>query len=177
MPVRPILELGDPTLRSVSTPVVRVAEASPVLRDLRDTLHEFQRTHGFGRAISAVQIGEPIRLIYLEFEGRDYCLHNPEYEWQSPERFRLWDDCFSFPGLLVWLERHCAVRVRYRDEHGAERVVEGDGALSELLQHEMDHLDGVLAVDRALGRDSLCTRAEYERRYRATNAAPAASEK
>ena len=100
-----ILQLGDPLLRAVSAPVATPAEAEGVFRDLRDTLHEFQRTHGFGRGISAVQIGEPKRLIYIELEGRAYCLRNPEYEWQSGEKFQLWDDCFSFPGLLVRLER------------------------------------------------------------------------
>lgn len=175
MAARPILELGDPLLRSVSAPVGEVSEAATVLRDLRDTLHEFQRTHGFGRGISAVQIGELKRLLYIEFEGRSYCMHNPAYVWRSEERFRLWDDCFSFPNLLVWLERHRAVRVRYLDERGAPQVLEAKGALSELLQHEIDHLDGVLAVDRAIDRNSFATRAEYERRYRATQAAPAAS--
>jgi len=63
MPVRRILQLGDPRLRAVSAPVAAAAEAEAVFEDLRDTLHEFQRTHGFGRGISAVQIGEPKRLI------------------------------------------------------------------------------------------------------------------
>src|ERR1051325_6637615 len=94
MSVRPIVQLGDPLLRSVSAPVTDIDEAAPLLRDLRDTLHDFQRTRGFGRAISAVQIGEPKRLLYMEFEGKEYCLHNPEYLRRSVERFRLWDDCF-----------------------------------------------------------------------------------
>ena len=175
MPARPIRQLGDPVLREVSTPIGDIASAAPILSDLRDTLHEFQRTHGFGRGISAVQIGEPKRLIYLEFEGRAYCLHNPEYEWMSEERFRLWDDCFSFPNLLVWLERSVSVRVRYIDDAGAPQFVEASGPLSELLQHEMDHLDGVLAIDRALNRNSFSTREEYLRRYAATCSAPAAS--
>jgi peptide deformylase len=113
-----ILQLGDPLLRAVSAPVATPAEAGGVFRDLRDTLHEFQRTHGFGRGISAVQIGEPKRLIYIELEGRAYCLRNPEYEWQSEEKFQFWDDCFSFPDLLVRLERSVAVRVRYWNEAG-----------------------------------------------------------
>ena len=65
------------------------------------------------------------------------------------------------------------MRIRYEDEHGATQTLEATGALSELLQHEMDHLDGILAVDRALGRDAFCTREEYERRHRVTlHAAP-----
>jgi peptide deformylase len=103
-------------------------------------------------------------LIYVEFEGTAYAIRNPEYEFQSEAKFRLWDDCFSFPGLLVHLERSRSVRVRYEDDQGSVRLVEAEGPLSELLQHEIDHLDGILAVDRALDRNSLCTREEYVRR-------------
>jgi peptide deformylase len=165
MPARHILELGDPLLRMVSVPVAAPGEALLTLRDLRATLHEFQRTHGFGRGISAVQIGELQRVIYIEFEGVSYSLLNPRFEFLSEEKFTLWDDCFSFPDLLVKLERSRAVRVRYMDGRGGEQALAAQGALSELLQHEMDHLDGVLAMDRALDRNSLATRAEFERRY------------
>jgi peptide deformylase len=164
MPARRIRELGDPVLRAVSRPVADPAEAAPVLEDLRDTLDEFRRTHGFGRGISAVQIGEPLRVIYLEFEGAPICLTNPRLEFESAERIRLWDDCFSFPDLMVHLERAARIRVRYQDENGDTCAVEASGALSELLQHELDHLDGILAVDRAIDRNSLKTRAEYLRR-------------
>jgi len=165
MSVRRILQLGDPLLRAVSVRVPTPAEAEPLFEDLRDTLHEFQRLHGFGRGISAVQIGEPQRLIYIELDGRAYRLRNPEYEYQSEKKFRLWDDCFSFPNLMVRLERSERVRVRYEDGQGARQSLQARGAFSELLQHEIDHLEGVLAVDRALDRNSLCTREEWKRRY------------
>lgn len=165
MPARRILQLGDPLLRAVSSPVPVPGEAEPIFEDLRDTLHEFRRAHGFGRGISAVQIGELKRLIYIEFEGRAYCLRNPEYEFQSERKFQLWDDCFSFPHLMVRLERSERVVVRYLDERDAIASLEAEGALAELLQHEIDHLDGVLAIDRALDRNSFCTREEWRRRY------------
>lgn len=165
MPSRRILQLGDPLLRAVSAPVSTPSPATPVFDDLRDTLREFQRAHAFGRGISAVQIGQPLRLIYIEFEGAAYSLRNPEYEFQSDTKFKLWDDCFSFPGLLVHLERSRSVRVRYEDAAGQLRRIAAEGPPSELLQHEIDHLDGILAVDRALDRNSLCTREEYLRRF------------
>jgi peptide deformylase len=165
MPARRILQLGDPLLRAISSPSETAKGAAALFTDLRDTLHDFQRLHGFGRGISAVQIGEPKRLIYIEFDGRSYSMRNPVYEMQSEEKFRLWDDCFSFPDLLVWLERSQIVRIRYDDEHGVTQTLAANGAFSELLQHEMDHLDGILAIDRALGRDAFCTRAEYQRRH------------
>ncbi len=167
MPARRILQLGDPLLRAVSAPVGAPAAAAPVFGDLRDTLHQFRAAHGFGRGISAVQIGRPLRLVYIEFEGAAYALRNPEFEQRSDARFRLWDDCFSFPDLLVHLERSERVVVRYQDQDGNARRLEAAGALSELLQHELDHLDGILAIDRALDRDSLCTREEYVRRHSA----------
>jgi peptide deformylase len=67
---------------------------------------------------------------------------------------------------MVYVERACSVNLRYLDERGGARQLNASGPLSELLQHEMDHLDGILAVDRAIDRDSLCTRDEWERRWR-----------
>jgi peptide deformylase len=164
MPARRILQLGDPLLRAVSVPVSTPQEAAAVFEDLRATLAGFHRTHGFGRGISAVQIGEPKRLIYIELGGRAYRLRNPEFEFQSGEKFELWDDCFSFPDLLVRLERSVNVRLRFENEAGEVERLQSAGPFSELLQHEMDHLDGILAIDRALDANSLCTRAEWDRR-------------
>jgi peptide deformylase len=166
MPAKRIRLLGDPLLRQISMPVNTPEEALRITGDLRDTLHQFQRTHGFGRGISAVQIGEPSRVIYIEFEGSPYELIHPACVSKSSETFELWDDCFSFPDLLVRVRRHRAVRVEYLDPAGHARVVEAEGAFSELLQHELDHLDGVLAVDRAIDGNSLCLRQEWERRHR-----------
>ncbi len=165
MPARRILQLGDPLLRDISAAVVDCGSSTQVLNDLRDTLHEFQCTHGFGRGISAVQIGVLERIIYMEIDGVSYSFLNPEFEYMSDRKFRLWDDCFSFPNLLVWLERSETVCVRYTDEGGNLQLLHATGPFSELIQHEMDHLDGILAIDRALDKNSLCTREEWERRY------------
>lgn len=76
---------------------------------------------------------------------RPFCIANPEIVWRSEERFTLWDDCMSFPFLLVRLSRHVSISVRYTDEEGVERSWEKlDRPESELLQHEIDHLDGVV---------------------------------
>ena len=160
MAVQRIRQLGDPVLRQISVPV-NPAHAS--FDDLRDTLHQFQRDHGFGRGISAVQIGRPERLIYIEIEGASYSLANPTFLLLSEAKFELWDDCFSFPGLLVRVARRESCRLRHQDAEGAWRELEAQGPLSELLQHEMDHLDGILAIDRALDRHSWMTRPEWLR--------------
>ncbi|WP_321477475.1 peptide deformylase [uncultured Paludibaculum sp.] len=166
MPVRRILQLGDPLLRAVSSPV-DPSLAIAVLQDLDDTLVEFRRTHGFGRGISAIQIGAAVRVVFLRVDGIRYELINPEYTWRSPEMFELWDDCFSFPQLMVRLRRHQSVGIRYQSRDGVGHDLTAEGALSELLQHEIDHLDGVLAVDRAQGPNPLATREEWLRQHQA----------
>jgi len=166
MAVRRILQLGDPLLREKSQPVASPESAEVTLRDLRDTLHDFQRGHGFGRGISAIQIGIAEPVIYMEFEGAPWRLINPAWEYLSPETFELWDDCFSFPNLLVRVARSQTLRLRYLDGAGEWQTLTASGAFAELIQHEMDHLDGVLAIDRALDGNSLCTREEWLRRWR-----------
>src|SRR3954453_13228497 len=113
MPARRILQLGDPLLRAVSTPASDRSQTRLIFRDLRATLRRFRRTHGFGRGISAVQIGEPKRLIYIEINGETYSLVNPVLELRSESTFCMWDDCFSFPDLMVYLKRSKAVVVAY----------------------------------------------------------------
>ena len=163
MAARPILQLGDPVLREISQPLDGADSPLPILNDLRDTLHEFRRTHGFGRGISAIQIGVARRVIYLEFEGQPYCLVNPVYQRLSDRKFCLWDDCFSFPDLMVWLERSYSLELAYTDEQNSTQTLYAEGPLSELIQHEMDHLDGILAVDRAIGPIGLATREQWRK--------------
>lgn len=164
MAARRILELGDPLLRVVSSPAAGAAEIRRVLADLADTLADFRRRHGFGRGISAIQIGEPLRIIFLEVDGCRYELVNPFCLEKSAETFEMWDDCFSFPDLMVRLRRHVRVVIEHEDGAGARHRLEAEGPLSELIQHEMDHLDGVLAVDHARSSHDLATRREWLRR-------------
>jgi peptide deformylase len=79
------------------------------------------------------------------------------------EDFEVWDDCFSFPNLLVRVSRAYRIRVRYQDFKSQWHEVELEGDRAELLQHEIDHLDGVLAVDRPQGLDPFCLREEWHR--------------
>lgn len=163
MAIRRILELGDETLRRVSAPARDRLETRRVLQDLEDTLDDFRRRHGFGRGISAIQIGEPLRLIFLHVDGRRYELVNPVFTEKSPETFEMWDDCFSFPDLMVRLRRHVRVVIEHEDGEGGLHRLEAEHALAELIQHEMDHLDGVLAVDHARSSRDLMTRREWLR--------------
>lgn len=135
-----------------------------VAHDLRDTLQDFQDRHDWGRAIAAPQIGAPIRMIIIDIE-RPMLLCNPEITDVGYEDLLVWDDCFSFPDMMVQVQRAHKIKVRYLDERGETQSIEAEGPLAELLQHEIDHLDGVLAVDRASGLDPFCLKEEWKRHY------------
>jgi peptide deformylase len=132
--------------------------------DLRETLRDWQSRFGSGRGISAPQIGAPVRMAYIEMD-RPWPLINPEILDIGTEDFEVWDDCFSFPSLLVRVSRAYRIRVRYQDLKGEWQETEVEGDKAELLQHEIDHLDGVLAVDRPLGLDPFCLREEWQRQH------------
>jgi len=179
----PVLELGHPALRAKCAPVgpldaLTASERAELAGDaarLRATLAAFRAAHGFGRAIAAPQIGVLRRIVAMDLREADYpnggrgplLLYDPELTWQSPETFTLWDDCMSFPWLLVRVRRHISVSLRFRDDTGAERRWKRvSRALAELLQHELDHLDGVLALDRAEsaapGVDAVIARSAFD---------------
>jgi peptide deformylase len=160
-----IILIGDPRLRIVSEPVMDFAgpEYLGGAQRLARALGQFRAEHGFGRAISAPQIGIPLRMIAMDLGDGPFLLVNPELSGFSEEKFTMWDDCMSFPWLMVRVERHRRVNLKFRDEHGmTESWEKVEQALSELLQHEVDHLDGILAVDRALDHDSLIARSVYD---------------
>jgi len=162
-----ILLLGDPALRERSVPVADFEEPRfrTEGRRLIRALEQFRAEHGFGRAISAPQIGIHRRLIAMNLCDGPFLLVNPELTRLADARFTMWDDCMSFPWLMVRLERRLTVDLEFQDETGAEQHWNSvDQAVAELLQHEIDHLDGTLAIDRALGRDAIVARPLYEER-------------
>ncbi|HXG94851.1 MAG TPA: peptide deformylase [Blastocatellia bacterium] len=170
MPEREILQLGNPTLWKKSARVEDISSAATqtIIRDLSDTLAAFREANGFGRGIAAPQIGVLKRIIFIRMQPVGFCspLINPEIVWASDEKFQLWDDCFSFPNLMVRVERARQIRVEYQDERGLKQTVEAEGNLSELLQHEIDHLDGILAVQRAVSPQAFAMRSEWLRLQR-----------
>lgn len=163
MAVCPILQLGNPVLYEPSVPVLRdeLPEMARVAADLRDTMMEFRRVHGFGRAIAAPQIGVGKRLFYMHID-EPVVFVNPELTARSDGMLEIWDDCMSFPDLFVRLRRHESCTILYRDLEWREESMELSGDLSELVQHEHDHLDGVLAVMRAIDDRSFALRSELE---------------
>ncbi|MCI0337485.1 MAG: peptide deformylase [Acidobacteria bacterium] len=162
MPVREILLLGNPQLWHPSQTVsnVRSGETQEIISDLAETLSDFRHRQGFGRAIAAPQIGEHRRIIFVKLSdgAQPMPLINPTIIRASREMMEIWDDCFSFPELMVRVHRHHEVLVRYTDEYGSQQTITLSGDLSELLQHEIDHLDGILATDRAKDTRSFALR-------------------
>jgi peptide deformylase len=167
--VREVLQLGNPALREVAEPVEDPGspEVAALVADLEDTLAHWRRTTGYGRAIAAPQIGVKKRVVFLNL-GEPWPMVNPAIVERSEETMVVWDACLSFLFVFCRVVRHREVRVRYQDLEGAwhelRAGVEDD--LSELLQHEIDHLDGILALDRMTSPRTLCSREEFEKRYR-----------
>jgi peptide deformylase len=172
MPVRPILQLGDPLLRQRCEPVSDPADpgVAALVRDLADTLAHSRATTGYGRAVAAPQLGELRRVVFLNVPGlgRPWPMVNPTIVERSAETAVVWDACLSFLSIFMQVRRHREITVRYQDLAGEWHEVRAGAEhdLAELLQHEIDHLDGILAIDRVEDVKTIVSREEFERRYR-----------
>lgn len=150
-----ILPLGDPRLYERCAPVKKeeVERLRPVIADLMDIVLEFRARYKAGRAVAAPQIGVMKRLICMNID-KPVVFINPVLSNLSEEMFEMWDDCMSFPNLLVRLRRHRSLTITFRDMNWNEHHWDLKDDLSELLQHEYDHLDGILATQRAIDEKS-----------------------
>jgi peptide deformylase len=141
-----IRRLGDPVLKSSATPVDRFDDS------LRQQVSRMAgvMNDALGVGLAAPQLGISQRLLVYRV-GPDaplIALANPEIEWASEDREGNDEGCLSIPGVMVDVERPVHVRVRAQDEEGEPRSVEASGLEARVIQHEMDHLDGVLILDR-----------------------------
>lgn len=152
---REILLLGNEKLYQISEPVKpdEIETLKSVVQDLHDTLMDFREKYHVGRAIAAPQIGVKKRLLYM-FIDKPVVFINPVLEFPDNEMMEVLDDCMSFPNLLVKVMRHKRCRIEYLDMNWKEQVMSLEGDLSELLQHEFDHLDGILATMRDIDNKS-----------------------
>jgi peptide deformylase len=149
------LLLGDPRLYESCTPVTQdeLPQVKGWVADLHNVMQEIRAKYNFGRAIAAPQLGIMKRLVYMNID-KPVAFINPEIRNPSNEMFELWDDCMSFPNLLVKVKRHRSITISYLDEHWVKQEWNMKDALSELLQHECDHLDGILCTMRAVDEKS-----------------------
>ena len=173
-----IVQFNEPILRKKGS---KITAFNATLRKLADAMIETMHdAEGIG--LAAQQIGQAIQLCVVDLRpveskfGWEYdgtrpplelfmplALVNPEIVRSSRQMMTLWDDCFSFPDLAVKLKRHLSVEVRYRDPEGKEHRLKTRGALSELLQHEIDHVNGILALDRAVDSKHIVYKSEIEK--------------
>ena len=156
---REILLLGDPRLYEIAEEVEKeeLESLKPVFTDMFDCIKGIRRDYGFGRAIAAPQIGVGKRLICI-LTDRPYVIINPALEFLGDDTMELMDDCMSFPNLLVRVRRYRHCILHYRDENWLEQRMRMDDEMAELIQHEYDHLDGILATMRAIDNKSFVMR-------------------
>lgn len=145
---REIIEAPDPWLKTISDPVGTVdAELRALIDDMLETMYAAP-----GIGLAAIQVGVAKRVIVMDIARQDdepmpRHFINPEILWQSEELAIYSEGCLSLPEYYAEIERPAACRVKYLDYHGSEQVLEAEGLLATCLQHEIDHLEGILFVD------------------------------
>jgi peptide deformylase len=148
MTVRPILTAPDPRLQAVSTDVEKVdAEIRKLVDDMADSMYEAD-----GIGLAAVQIGVPKRVIVIDLDQKEgkknpRAFINPKIIWASEETAVFEEGCLSVPEIWDDVERPARIKAEYLDRDGNKQLLEADGMLATCLQHEMDHLNGVLFID------------------------------
>jgi len=148
MAIRPILIAPDPRLKAVSTPVESVdADIRKLVEDMADSMYEAE-----GIGLAAVQIGVAKRIIVMDLDQKDgkknwRVFINPKITWASEEMATFEEGCLSVPEIWDDVERPARIKAEYLDLDGKTIEIEADGMLATCLQHEMDHLEGVLFID------------------------------
>lgn len=170
MAIRPIITAPDPRLREVSKPVEKVDDALRALMD--DMLETMYDAPGIG--LAAIQIGEPLRVIVMDLareeeEPAPRYFVNPEILDPSEDMSVYEEGCLSVPEFFDEVERPARCRVKYLDYNGEPQVLEAEGLLATCIQHEMDHLEGVLFIDHLsrLKRDRVLRKLKKEQRLAA----------
>jgi peptide deformylase len=148
MAVREIIILPDKRLRSVSEPVKKIdREIKDLVADMFETMYDAP-----GIGLAAIQVGVPRRVVTMDLskkeeEQQPLVFINPEILWRSDEKATYEEGCLSIPEFYEEVERPAQVRVKYLDLDGKEQELEANGLLATCLQHEIDHLNGVLFID------------------------------
>ena len=148
MTLRPIIILPDLKLRLVSRPIERIDDAvRRLMDDMIETMHDAP-----GVGLAGIQVAEPIRLVVIDVAKKEEprqprVFVNPEIVWSADERSVYEEGCLSIPEYYAEVERPASVRARFLDREGKPSEILADGLLATVLQHEIDHLDGVLFID------------------------------
>ena len=173
MAIRKVARLGHPVLRApcreLTPSEIRSPETRRLVEDMRETMAEYA-----GVGLAAPQVHEPVRLAIIELDPGDaergldrgktsFTLFNPTTTVLDPAPAGYWEGCLSVPGMRGYVERPCRVRVDYHDEAAKPARVVADGFLATVFQHELDHLDGVLYVDRLADPKLFAFNEEFDR--------------
>lgn len=142
---RNIRLFGEPVLREKAKPV-EVFDRK-LLALVNEMFKIMEEAHGVG--LAAPQIGHPLKLAVIQFEENRYVLINPEIIDKSKDKEEFEEGCLSLPGVSVNIKRSSTVKVAYQDEKGKNNILEANGLLSKIVQHEIDHINGILIIDRA----------------------------
>ncbi|MCT7665136.1 peptide deformylase [Shinella kummerowiae] len=148
MTIKPLIILPDPILREVSKPIETIdSEVKKLADDMLETMYDAP-----GIGLAAIQIGVARRMLVLDVskDGEDkkpLVFINPEVVASSDARSVYEEGCLSIPDYYAEVERPAAITVKHLDRDGKEQIVEADGLLATCLQHEIDHLNGVLFID------------------------------
>lgn len=180
MTTLPIVKIPDKMLRQKTRPVSRFdAEIQRLIDDMVETMRE-----GNGVGLAAPQIGQPIQLAVIETlpdeddEGNEiegtrelFVIANPEIFWRSKEMVKGIEGCLSIPGYVGEVERHESIRIRGQDRHGRKVRMRLYDWTARIFQHEVDHLNGELYIDKLTGPENIWTEEEFEKRREAAQKA------
>jgi peptide deformylase len=162
MAVLPILTQEAPILRQKAKRVARVdSSIRKLIDDMVDTMIAAP-----GVGLAAPQVGVGLRIAVIKTDTNLHVLVNPEMVKYDGEQIGL-EGCLSIPGYVGEVKRYMQVVARGLNRHGKLVKIKGDALLARAIQHEIDHLDGILAIDRITDMRTMCTREEFEKRYRA----------
>jgi peptide deformylase len=148
MTIRPILVAPDPRLKAVASEIAKVdGEIRRLIDDMLETMYDAD-----GIGLAAVQIGVAKRVIVMDLDQKDgkrnpRAFVNPTILWASEELATFEEGCLSVPDIWEDVQRPARIRAEYQDRDGKKQTLEADGLLADCLQHEMDHLQGVLFID------------------------------
>ena len=148
MSIRPIIQLPDKRLRLISEPVAAIdGEVKKLVADMFETMYEAP-----GVGLAAVQVGVPKRVVTIdatrgEEKKQPFAMINPEILWASDEKSVLEEGCLSIPEYIDEVERPAKIKARFLDLDGRTIEVEAEGLFARVLQHELDHINGVLFID------------------------------
>lgn len=147
MAILPIIKYPDPILEEKTKKIIQPQDLE-IKRLALDMLETLDKNKGLG--LAAPQVGVAVRLCVIKFNGKNYILINPQFKSKSWSKIITEEGCLSFPGQFLTVKRHKKVTVKALDRNGKEFIIKAEGLLSRALQHEIDHLDGILFIKRKI---------------------------